>query len=460
MAKSHVDFESVVRVDAVTQSWAYESPWQTRSPRESTGSGVVVGECRILTGAHVVADATFLQVQKVGDATKHRARIEAVWHDCDLALLSVDSDGFMNDVVIAELGELPNLRDSVSVVGYPLGGDEVSITEGIVSRIEVQTYTHSQRDLLAVTIDAAINYGNSGGPVFLNGRVSGIAFQGIDEAQNIGHMVSAPTIRRFLEGSASEAPPGIPGLGVRLQTLENPDLRASIGLDAKETGVLITAVEYGSSAWGTLKEGDALLDIDGYSIANNGTIQYRTGVRTDHYVLMGDHAIGDEIPITILRDGQRLDRKITLKPAHGLVQNQYSERPRYFVFGGIVFQPLTRNYLELWDPFMEKAPQEFIDLYWSGIRSEDRQEVIFVSSVLPDEINLGYHDFAFQTVQTVNEVKPKNLKHLAELIEDSNGTVKIRTRSQVIVMDTDAAQRSSDQILERYGVTADRYLGD
>ena len=115
------------------------------------------------------------------------------------------------------IGDLPHLRDAVQVVGYPIGGEEVSITEGVVSRIEVQRYEHSQRHLLAVTVDAAINEGNSGGPVFARGKVVGIAFQAIPDAENIGEMVPAPILQRFLDGVKQGKDARVPGLGIATQ---------------------------------------------------------------------------------------------------------------------------------------------------------------------------------------------------------------------------------------------------
>ena len=146
----------VVRVYSTYQDPDYECPWQSVAPRGSTGSGVIVGPQRILTGAHVVANATFVQVQKQDDPSKVTARVVAISHDCDLALLHVDDKAFTRGIKPARIGELPRLREAVQVVGYPIGGEEVSITEGVVSRIEVQRYEHSQRHLLAVTVDAAI----------------------------------------------------------------------------------------------------------------------------------------------------------------------------------------------------------------------------------------------------------------------------------------------------------------
>ena len=189
-----MSYPPVVRVYATAQRPDYDCPWQALPPSSSTGSGVLVGPNRVLTGAHVVANATFLQVQKPSDPNKVIAHVHTVCHDSDLALLTVEADNFLDGEEPGELGDLPDLRDKVYVVGFPIGGEEISITEGVVSRIEVQRYSHSQRQLLAVTVDAAINKGNSGGPVFKDGKIAGIAFQKLSGADNIGEMVPAPVI--------------------------------------------------------------------------------------------------------------------------------------------------------------------------------------------------------------------------------------------------------------------------
>src|SRR5262245_28939510 len=186
----------MIRVFATSQDPDSDGPWQARTPTSSTGSAVVIGPGMLLTGAHVVANATFLQVQKPSHPDKAIARVRAVSHDCDLALLEVvDPPDFLSDIQPADLGPMPRLRDQVAVVGYPVGGEEISITEGVVSRIEVQRYSHSQRHLLAVTVDAAINAGNSGGPVFGNNKVVGIAFQKLTRVDNIGESVPTPINR-------------------------------------------------------------------------------------------------------------------------------------------------------------------------------------------------------------------------------------------------------------------------
>ena len=118
-----MSYPQVVRVFCTHQEPNYESPWQRHAPRGSSGSGVVIGPGRIVTGAHVVAHATFVQVKKPDDPGKAVARVAAISHDSDLALLEVEDRSFTRGIPAVKLGELPELRDEVAVVGYPVGGD-------------------------------------------------------------------------------------------------------------------------------------------------------------------------------------------------------------------------------------------------------------------------------------------------------------------------------------------------
>lgn len=450
---------TVVRVFATSQCSDHVNPWQAHSPRDSTGSGVVIGPGRVLTGAHVVADGTFLQVQKGSDPDKFVARVAGVCHDTDLALLEVLDPSFMDGIEPATLGELPHFQDRVSVVGYPVGGDEISITEGVVSRIEVQRYTHSQRELLAVTIDAAINDGNSGGPVFgEQGQVIGIAFQSLEDAESIGEMVPAPLIARFLEGVESERPLGIPSLGIVTQNLENSALRRQLGLADGESGVLVLSMDYGSSAWGCLQTGDTLLSIAGHSIANNSTIRYRERYRTSFEAVLGELFLGDELKLEILREGKRHQLVLELKADQPLVPlDRYDSRPSWYVFGGLVFQVLTRDYLATWNDWWDKAPKGLLYLYYYGQRTEERQEMVVLTQVLADELNVGYTRVEFSAMATVNGEVPVDLAHFVRLVDGSADQVEIRTTTgEHLVLDVAAVREAAPRILERYRIPTDR----
>jgi S1-C subfamily serine protease len=405
----------------------------------------------------VVARATFLQVQRLHDPDKLVARLVAIAHDCDLALLEVDHE-LTGEFPPAEIGDLPDLRDKVAVIGFPVGGEEVSVTEGVVSRIEVARYSHSQRQLLAITVDAAINEGNSGGPAFKDGKVVGIAFQKLSGAENIGELVPTPLIRHFLEGVRLGKPPIIPGFGVATQNLENPLLRQRFGLSDGESGMLVTTVEYGSSAWGVLEPGDAILETDGHKVANNGTVRYQDRYRTRYDVVLGEHYVGDTMEMLIARRGERRKVQLQLEPMVYLVpRNTYDRSPSYFVFGGLVFQRLTRDFLTTWDKWWNRAPKEFLYYYYTGVRTAERQEVVLLNQILADEINVGYQHLYNEGVASVNGVLPRDMLHFVRMMEAARGPIEIRTTTDgVIVLDSEEVRAATPRIMARYHIARDR----
>ncbi|MCA9675626.1 MAG: trypsin-like peptidase domain-containing protein [Kofleriaceae bacterium] len=455
-------YPEVVRVFATTQDPDNDCPWQARTPSSSTGSGVVIGPGEILTGAHVVANATFLQVQKPAHPDKAIARVKAVSHDCDLALLEiVEPDGFLAGIEPAAIGELPHLSDEVAVIGYPVGGEEISITEGVVSRIEVQRYSHSQRHLLAVTVDAAINAGNSGGPVFGDGKVVGIAFQKLSGADNIGEMVPPPIIRAFLDGIPAGRRPEVPALGVVTQNLENPLLRHQLGLRGDDSGVMVVKVDQGSSADGHLEPRDVILAIDGHKIANNGTIQYLRRHRTRYDVALTGRYVGDKVPLRVARGDARRDVEVELAPWQPLVRRcRYDEAPSYCVYGGLVFQTLTRDFLTTWDKWWNKAPKEFLYHYYMGVRTAERHEVVILTQILADEINVGYAHLYNEAIEAIDGVMPRDLEDFVTRLTAARGIVEIQTSSGgVVMLDTEEVRKATPRILERYRIPKDRSAG-
>ena len=138
--------ELVVKVYSVHNAVNPHLPWTSKAQEESTGSGFSIkhdGVLCILTNAHVVADATYVEVRKAGDSRKYVALRRKISHECDLATLTVDDGSFWRETAPLAFGAVPCLQDEVSVVGYPEGGEGVSVTVGVVSRIEIQRYAHS-----------------------------------------------------------------------------------------------------------------------------------------------------------------------------------------------------------------------------------------------------------------------------------------------------------------------------
>lgn len=205
---------AVVKVYTVHSVPDYSMPWASRRNFSSTGSGAVIQGKRILTNAHVIHDGTMIQVRRHGGSQRFEAEVLFVSHEADLAILTVDDPSFFDGIEPLELGPLPEKKSSVSVYGFPMGGDVLSVTEGIISRVEHQLYSHSGEMLLAIQIDAAINPGNSGGPAVENGKIVGIAVQGINSGESLGYIIAPPVIERFLTDIEDRIYQGIPGMGI------------------------------------------------------------------------------------------------------------------------------------------------------------------------------------------------------------------------------------------------------
>src|SRR5213596_4264691 len=170
--------KSLVRITATSVEPDYKAPWNAGGLERGVGAGFVITGNRSLTNAHVVSNSRYLTVERDGDPNKYPATVQFVANDCDLALITVSAPDFFKNMLPLRFGEIPALEATVSAYGYPIGGERMSVTTGIVSRIDFQLYTHSSIDQhLTIQISAQINPGNSGGPVMQDGKVAGVPFK-------------------------------------------------------------------------------------------------------------------------------------------------------------------------------------------------------------------------------------------------------------------------------------------
>jgi S1-C subfamily serine protease len=417
--------DSVVKIFATRNTIDYVNPWQSRGVQEITGSGCIIQGNRILTNAHVVNQNTFIQVRRESSQKKYIAKVETVGNDCDLAILRVEDPEFFKGVSPLEIGELPNLQDKVTVIGFPMGGDKLSITQGVVSRMESMDYVNSQQSLLGVQIDAAINPGNSGGPAINNGKIVGIVMQGISSSQNIGYIIPVPVINHFLEDLKGGHYAGFPYLGIHFSNTENKSLRKYYGAANDVGGVLVTSILPFSSADGFLNEGDIILEVNGVAISDDATFAFRNNERLDMQHLINMQKIGETAMLKIWREDKAIIVKVPLKPISDLVKiANYSEKPSFCIYGGLIFTVLSMDLISsLGEDKGNLPPLSFI--YYSmglgGLNEKRKKEIVVLLKVLPDEINIGYHNRGYEIITKVNGKEFDSFKQFVKLIEDTQG---------------------------------------
>lgn len=461
---------SVVKIYVTIQRPDHALPWQSGRQASGNGSGFIINKRRILTNAHIVSDAKFVQVQKNGDPRRYRARVSFAGHDCDLATLSVDDPSFFEGTSAIQFAKsLPKLNDEVTVLGYPMGGARLSMTKGIVSRIDYSVYSHSGVDQhLVLQVDAAINPGNSGGPIIFRGKVVGLAFQTLAWAENIGYSIPVPVIRHFLDDIADGVYHGYPELGAAFMDARNPALRRDLKLPPYKTGVVVYYLDPFGSALGRLKQRDVLLSIDGYEIANDGTVVL-DGNNVIFAELLERKQWGQSVVFRIWREGAETEITVPLTnpPDPYVYRNVYDKLPEYYVFGGLVFSPLNREYLRtLRGNLADKNNQQLI--YYSQYAKidelhRDREEFVVLIRRLPHPVNTYTDGFMKGIVTEVNGIHIRNLGDVKKAAANpTNGfhVIRFAGMDDFLVLDAGAAAESSPEISSRYGVPSTEYFED
>ncbi|MDP2367048.1 trypsin-like peptidase domain-containing protein [Rhodoferax sp.] len=415
---------SVVKVFSTARYPDPFKPWTKQAPKESTGSGVVIEGRRILTNAHVVLYASQVQVQANQGGEKLSATVEAISPGIDLAILKLDDESFFDKhAPLARASTLPEIKEAVLAYGYPTGGTSLSITKGIVSRIEYATYNFPTSGL-RIQIDAAINPGNSGGPAVSGDKMIGLAFSRLNDAQNIGYIIPNEEVELFL-GSVEAGTVGRKAsLMDEFQTLENPTLRAFLKLDKSVKGLVVHRAADADPAY-PLQKWDVVTHIGGTPIDEQGMVKLGSDLRVNFRYLIHKVARDGKVPLTVVRAGQSL--RVDVPVSHGwplLIPDLQGRYPSYFVYGPLVFSSATAQYAA----FLSGNANTM--LAFSFIRSPlvtrrgdppgaQREELVVIASpFFPHKLAKGYSNPSAGVVDTVNGVPIRSLRHLVTVLRD------------------------------------------
>src|SRR5438046_1397784 len=454
--------KSLVRITATSVEPDYRAPWNAGGLQRGVGAGFVIAGNRILTNAHVVANSRYITVERDGDPNKYPATVQFVANDCDLALITVLAPDFFKNMLPLKFGGIPALESTVSAYGLQIVGERMSVTTGIVSRIDFQLYTHSSVDQhLEIQISAQINPGNSGGPVMQDGKVVGVAFQGYsgDVAQGVAYMIPTPVMNRFLKDISNGQYDEYPDLAITYAKLQNPAQRKYLGLVDDDRGVLVSSVVAAGPSDGILRSGDVLLSIDGHPIASDSNVEL-DGERAQFEEVVERKFKGDSVKLDILRDKQPMTVTIKLfKPWPYSVQgHSYDVRPRYVLYGGLLF-PLNLDMLEAYRT-ADLRVRHFFEYFVLDQLYVQHPDVIVLTNILPDPINTYLAPYRGGIVDEINGKKIRTLDELAKAFTDSQDRLVIRMIGDgpPLVLDRKQVEAARERIMTRYNVLKEQNL--
>jgi 2-alkenal reductase len=280
-------------------------PGQPQQPSHAGGSGVIISkDGYIITNNHVIENQQSLAVI-FADGTRHEATLVGTDPLMDVAVIRV------KDAVpgVAALGDSSALLpgETVIAIGSPLGDFKNSVTVGVVSALNRSVPGSSQEGLIQT--DAAINHGNSGGPlVNLRSQVVGINTLVVrstdntpDQAEGLGFSIPSNTVKAVSDKLIADGKVVYPFLGVSYGMID-AEVAAENNLPAT-AGALVGRVEPGQpAAKAGLKDGDVITSVDGQKLGSEVSLR---GV-------LLQHKPGDTIKLEVLRDGKTLTFDVTL----------------------------------------------------------------------------------------------------------------------------------------------------
>jgi S1-C subfamily serine protease len=298
----------------VTTNVYQASPTGAPEQGQGVGTGFIVrANGVVVTNCHVVQGASRITVFTSEDEpTRYDARV--IGGDCehDLAVLKVDAAGLPT----IRFGSSTDLKlgQQVVAIGYALaleGGP--SVTAGIVSSLDrtirvpdpqctvctngVRTYSD------VIQTDAAINHGNSGGPlVDMAGRVVGINSAGSDDAENIGFAIAIDSAKGAIDQAISEPLGATAYLGISTRDVTS-DLAFQLDLPVERGALVLATLANGPAADAGLREGDVIVELDGESIE----------AAEDLGRVLDTLAPGDTIEVRVIRsDGEERTHRVVL----------------------------------------------------------------------------------------------------------------------------------------------------
>ncbi len=459
-----VSSDSLVRVNSTNQAFDFFRPWMKEAPYLRRGLGVVLTGGQVLVTAELVANRTYVELEKAASAEKSPAEVMVVDYDCNLALIKPANPDFLKDAKPLQLDSGARVGDRISILQFESNG-QIADTPGVITTITVAGYPLDHVSLLTYRISAPLQNreGSFTIPAVRNGRLLGLLMR-YDGRSQTADVIPSQVISHFLADANLESYPGFPRAGLAFTPTRDPQFRRYIGL-TEDGGVYITEVRPGSAAEKAgLRKGDVILAVANKPVDQDGNYEEPEIGKIPFSHLTNTLAhVGDTVDFTILRNGKHetIPVKLTAFNNEQSVSDtyQFDRQPRYLIVGGLVFQELSRPYLQEWGGNWAKdAPQRLV--YLDAFQNElppGRGKIVFLSQVLPTPNTLGYENLEHLVVSKVNGFPIKSLNDLARAVtfpKDGFDKIEFEEDPTFIYLDAVEIEDSKGQLMQDYGIPA------
>jgi hypothetical protein len=264
-------------------------------------------------------------------------------------------------------------------------------------------------------------------------------------------------VKHFLKDIEDGKYDGFADLGLTTQKMENPALRRYYHLDENETGKLVADIVYNSSLNGVVKKGDILTAIDGHKIENDGTIAFRPHEYTNFNYYVDKYQMYQTVKLDIFREGKKMqvDANLTHTADDILLvkTTRYDTMPTYYIYGGYVFSPLTRNLLLSTN--RNRLALSYFATQWP---TEKKKEVVVLLKVLASDISRGNNNRGMWPIEKINGETFDNFKTFFKKLSSAKGKyIVLEDKDGVrLVIDREETEKRQKEILQKYNIEYDK----
>jgi hypothetical protein len=451
--------KQLVTIRVTSQTWNEYRPWQKKKPGTRTFVGTVIAGNRILMSADDLPDATLIQVEKFDRPPRFPARVIHADPQVGLAVITVDTPGFFDDLNPVKIAE-DATGDDYFCATWMSG--QLSLAACRWSKATVFDSSMPYYNYAGIYFISDLSSGGWGEPLFSGNKLVGL---GISQRDDRVTVLPAEFINAYLNAVDMETYPGFAWLGINYQINKGLAQSAYLGLKGTPRGVMIRSCFPGSSVDGILEPNDILLELDGHAIDPLGDYVHPRYGTVDMGLIASDgHIAGDTIEAVVLRKKEEITLSIPLKavpPSAALIpENRLNTPPPYLIAGGFVFRELDELYLQAWgSKWKEEIPaylRTLLNMKNESATPEQRR-LIVLTDVFPDEYNLGYHSMAQNIVKTVNGQPIDSIRKMeAAFQQPQNGFHVIEFMPSYgmskVILDAGRFESATQSIMDKYQI--------
>jgi hypothetical protein len=458
--KAAGDWErTIVNVEINRKQYDYFQPW-TKRVQTVVKAGVVIGPREILTTADALDDRTLVRLQRGGRGKWWDASVKWVDFPANLALVTSGEESFWTGLRPVALAEPVKKGEEIQVLRWRAGNLEVRKAE--FNRFAVSHPNMSDAVHVQLELNSEINGVGWAEPAIAGNKVIGLVFA---QAGNQLQVLPSPFIRSILDAQKKRDYKGLGYFDFTWQPAENPETLDFLKLTGEKRGVVVIDVPDKPGAESVVKPRDILLQVDGFDIDTQGDY-----VDPDYGHLLLENLstrnkwAGDPVRLKIWRGGRAQDVVYRLPKAEDAArlvpEAPFEQEPEYLIAGGLVFQPLTKNFLRSWGQDWERRAPFRLAYYRNQDPTPERPAIVILSQVMPDIYNIGYQDSRQLVVEKLNGQKINYLSDLQRALKKPvNGFHILEFTKgdglQRMVLDASTLDAATKRVLDRYGIEKD-----